>query len=84
MLFDSVLNLIITVVNYFVSLLPDATISDNVSSAVATASNYLSALDIIIPAYTLTAIIGIFLIVEGAINGIKLFNWFIRKIPGIS
>jgi hypothetical protein len=68
----------------FVGLFPDVSLSDSVASSVATASTYISALNIVLPVGTLVSIIGLVLTIEGVILLIKIINWFIRKIPTIN
>jgi hypothetical protein len=84
MLATFLLNLVYNISVAFVSLFPDVSLSDSVSSAVATASTYISGLDIILPVSTLIAIVGLILTIEGVIVLIKIINWFIRKIPTIN
>ena len=84
MITNFILNAIYRVINGFFSLFPNVSFSDSITASVATASTYLSALNIIAPIYTLMAIITLFLTIEGVILTIKIINWFIRKIPTIS
>jgi len=84
MLATFILNLIYSVASGFLNLLPDVSLSDNINSAVGTASGYLAALNVIAPVNTLLTIIGLFLTIEGIILLIKIINWFIRKIPTIN
>ncbi|MFA5386756.1 MAG: hypothetical protein WC297_03785 [Candidatus Paceibacterota bacterium] len=67
-----------------ITLLPDVSLSSNVSNAIASASNYLEAVDFILPVATIIAVFAIILVVEGAILAYKMINWLIRKIPGIN
>jgi len=84
MLATFLLDLVYSIVTGFLNFFPSVSISDSVSSAVATASTYISALDIILPVATLLTIMGLFLTIEGIILLIKIINWFIRKIPSIN
>lgn len=84
MLATFLLNLIYYVSVGFLGILPDVSLSDSVSSAVATASGYLSGLNVVLPVSTLIAIVGLVLTIEGVILLIKIINWFIRKIPGVN
>jgi hypothetical protein len=84
MLSDLILNIIYAVVGGFANLMPDVSLSDNVAASIATASSYLSGLNNFLPITTLFAIMGLVLTIEGAILGIKIVNWFIRKIPTIN
>lgn len=84
MILDFLLNLVYDLIYYFSNLLPDASISDGLSSAVSTAGGYLASVDSILPIYSLMVMVGIFLSIELFILSIKIINWFIRKIPTIS
>jgi hypothetical protein len=84
MLATYLLNIIYYIVSGFLNLFPDVSLSDSVSSAVNTASGYISALSVILPVSTLIAIVGLVLAIEGVILTIKIINWFIRKIPTIN
>jgi hypothetical protein len=84
MLATFLLNLVYSISAGFLNLFPDVSLSDSVSSAVNTASTYISSLNIILPVSTLIAIVGLVLTIEGVILIIKIVNWFIRKIPTIN
>jgi hypothetical protein len=84
MLIDFLLNMVYGVVVGFVNLFPSVSFSDSVSGSIATASTYISGLDIVLPVGTLVAVIGLVLGVETVILLIKIINWFIRKIPTIN
>lgn len=53
-------------------------------SAVGTAGSYIAGLDVFLPVTSLVVVLSIFLAYEIAYFGMKLVNWVIRKIPGIS
>lgn len=86
MLITLFFNLTYLIVSGFLSLFPNADLSllSNISSAVSTASGYLSSISAFAPVATLIAIIGLFLAVELFILSVKIINWIIRKIPGIN
>ena len=84
MLINFFLNIVYSVVVGFIGLLPDVSLSDSVASAVATASTYISGLNVVLPVATLLTIIGLVLTIEAVMLLIKIINWFIRKIPTIS
>lgn len=65
-------------------LLPDASLPADFSSAIISASAYLSALNDFAPVGTLLAILGLVLTIEVFINGFKLISWTIKKIPTIN
>jgi hypothetical protein len=82
-----ILNLIYYAVSAILSpllLLPDASFPSNVVSAIASASSYISILNVILPADTLMTIVGAFLAVEVAIFTYKLIKWVYNKIPGVN
>ena len=84
MLADFLLSLVYRISSGFVGFFPDVSLSDNVAASVATASGYMSALNVILPVGSLIAILGLSLTIETTILTIKIVNWFIRKIPTIN
>jgi len=66
------------------TLLADASLPDAFSNAMIIASTYLSAFNDFIPISILLTILGLVLIIEVFINGFKLINWAIKKIPTIN
>jgi len=84
MLATFLLNLVYSISAGFLNLFPDVSLSDSVSSAVGTASTYISSLNLVLPVSTLLTIIGLILTIESIILLIKIINWFIRKIPSIN
>ena len=87
MITDAILYLIFWVVNLLVlglaAILPTGSLPADFTSAVETASGYLTALDFVLPVATLVSILGVFLAFEGAIFAYKGVMWVIRKIPTI-
>lgn len=65
-------------------LLPDVSLTGDIASAIATASNYLASVSFILPVASLVAVFGLILVVEGGILTFKGINWLIRKIPFIN
>lgn len=63
---------------------PIVSLPSNITSAVSTAGGYIAGINTFVPIGTITAIFGIFLAYEFAYFTMKLINWVIRKIPGIS
>lgn len=84
MILNFILNLVYNIAVFFLDYIPDVSLPDGILNAVNTASGYLSPFDVILPMATLIAIILIFLAIEGIILIIKIINWIIRKIPGVS
>lgn len=67
-----------------IRLLPNATLPDNVSSAISTVNTYLAAVNLVFPVSTFLTIFGIILVIETFILLYKIIMWLIKKIPGIS
>jgi hypothetical protein len=65
------------------TLLPDASLPSAFTSAMTSASAYISALNDFLPVSTLLTIIGLLVVIEIAINTFMLINWAIKKIPTI-
>jgi len=65
-------------------LLPDVSLSPEISNSIATAGAYMNSIDFIVPTTTIMTIFGLFLAVEFGILSFKGINWLIRKIPGIN
>jgi len=84
MLTTAFLNIIYSISVWFLSLFPNVSLSDSVSSAAGTASTYLAGLNGIVPVSTLLIILGLVLTIEGVYLTIRIINWFIRKIPTIN
>lgn len=79
-----ILYLIIKVIISPITLLPNATLPAGLSSALTTASGYISAFNTMLPMTTILLVISTILIVELAIFTFKMINWVIKKIPMIS
>lgn len=70
---------------YVFLLAPDVVANPQFASSMATAVSYAQAINSFIPVSELLfTIAGVFLIYEGAYLALKVFNWVIRKFPGIS
>lgn len=70
---------------YLFLLMPDITANEQFASAVHTAMSYAQAINNIFPVSELLfSIMGVFLAYEIAYAALKIFNWVIRKIPGIN
>jgi hypothetical protein len=69
-----------------IRLLPDASLSSSISSAITTISGYIAAMYSVLPTTTVTLIslITIVITLETAVLTYKGIMWIIRKIPGIS
>lgn len=65
-------------------LLPVASLSVNLSGALASAGNYLALFDIFLPIGTLFTVFGIVLAIEAAYFTYKAVRWVYNKIPGIT
>jgi len=65
------------------TLLADASLPSAFTSAMTSASTYISAFNDFLPVGTLLTILGLVLTIEIFINSFKLINWAIKKIPTI-
>lgn len=63
--------------------LPDVSLSTSFTSAITTASGYVSALNVFVPATTLITIISLVVLIEGYIFSAKIISWLLKKIPFI-
>jgi len=86
-----IVTLLLTIIYYFIygitaifRLTPEVALPGDITSAITTASGYISSLADFLPIGTLITILGLFLAYEFAYFSMKLINWVIRKIPGIS
>lgn len=67
-----------------ITLLPDVTLSPDLSNAIANIQGILSTVDPLFPLATMFACLGILVAVELAIFAYKAIYWLIKKIPTIS
>lgn len=65
------------------SFFDNASLPDAFTNAMITASTYLSALSDFVPVSDFLTILGLVVMIEVFINGFKLINWAIKKIPTI-
>jgi hypothetical protein len=65
-------------------LFPDTTLPANLTSAITTASTYLTAINFVFPVATFITIFSLILGIETFIILYKIINWVIRKIPTIN
>jgi len=70
---------------YVFLLAPDVVANPAFASSMQTAVSYAQAINSFFPVSELLfTIAGIFLLYEGGYLALKVFNWVIRKFPGIS
>jgi len=74
---------ILKVVAEPITWLSDASLPADISASITTASSYIAVFANILPVTTLVLILVAMLSVEGAIWLLKIFNFTIRKIPGL-
>lgn len=84
MLLDLLLNIVYSVVSWFVGLIPDASISPGLAESIAGLNGYLAGISFVAPVTTIIIILSLFLVLESSLVFISIINWFIRKIPGIN
>jgi len=77
---DGVLSILV----YPIGLLPDATLPADFTTGLQSLAQYYSALNGVFPIDTILSILAIIFTVEGFIFTFKMFQWIIKKIPGIS
>lgn len=65
-------------------LLPNVSLPANITSAIASANSYLSAIDLIFPTGAFVTIFDVIIGIEILLFLYKIIMWTIRKIPGIS
>lgn len=65
-------------------LLPDVSLPASFTSAVATASGYLSSISDFVAVSTLVTILAAMLAIEVVVLSYKLIVWVLTKVPGIS
>lgn len=65
-------------------LFSDVSLPEGITTAISTASGYISSIDFIVPVSTILSIFGVFLTFEVGVLTFKGINWLIRKIPTIS
>jgi len=83
MITSAILNIIFLVLGYLIGLLPDITIDSNFTTAIMTASSYLSTLYSFLPfiVSTILAIIVFDLLFESGYMIFKVVYWVIRRFP---
>jgi hypothetical protein len=69
---------------YPLRILDDVVLTENISSAITTAGQYIAMTDYVLPLATLASVLALFITIEASILAYKLVMWVIRKIPGIS
>ncbi len=82
--FLNLLYFVITLIIFPITLLGDVSFPEGFSSAIATASSYLSSLNDILPIDTMLTIFGISLSIELFYLTYKSIMWVIKKIPTIN
>jgi hypothetical protein len=61
--------------------LPDASLPEGLTTALENIGSYVVPLDRILPVASLTAILGLFVVIEGGIIVWGIINWILRRIP---
>jgi len=83
MITSAFLNIIFSAVSFLINKLPDVSMNSNFTTAISTASTYITAIHNIFP-YIITAVLAIIafdLIFEGAYLLFKVIYWVIRRFP---
>lgn len=83
MIFNIIIGILISVLLFFISLLPDGIpLPTIISDSFATLSTYLGQANTFFPIDTALQIIGLGIVVELSIVTFKMFNWVLNKIRG--
>ena len=67
-----------------VRILPDVSLSSNVTDAIANASGLISSINSFAPIDTLISVFQAVLVVEGLVLTYRIIVWVLTKIPGLS
>jgi len=76
--------LLLSFVNWAVSLLPLVSTNDSINTAITAASGYVSSISQVFPVTTLMAIVAFVLTFDGLWIGYQVIRWVYQKIPGIN
>lgn len=68
----------------WIQFLPTASLPFSLSSAITSASGYLTSLNSVLPMTVIISTFGFFLLFEGGYLTYKVIYWIIKKIPTIS
>lgn len=84
MITAAVINFFAMAIVGWVQFLPTASLPFSLSSAITSASGYLSSLNSVLPMTVIISTFGFFLLFEGGYLTYKVIYWIIKKIPTIS
>lgn len=65
-------------------LLPDVSLNSAVPTAISTASEWLGAINQVLPLATIFIVFGLVLLIENTHFGYKIIRWVYQKIPGVN
>lgn len=87
MIVTAILNLVFVFISAILSplsLMGNASLDSNFSTALSTAGGYYHSLNGILPVDTMLQILGVSLAIEGAYLIFKVIMWIIAKVPGLN
>ena len=84
MITTAILYILYLFISGIVAILPVASLPSDITTAISTASSYISSFDFIFPVSTFLAVFSLILILESAFLIYKIIMWIIKKIPTIS
>lgn len=87
MITELLLTFIYTIIQVIISpiiLLPDVSMSSSLATSIHTASGYIASFNNFLPLTTMLSILGIYLVIEGAVLTYRLIMWVIKKIPTVN
>jgi len=80
----AIINFMFYAIAFWVGLLPTASLPFSLTSAISSASGYLTSLDSVLPMTVIISTFTFFLLFEGGYLTYKVIYWIIKKIPTIS
>jgi len=84
MVIAKLINFIFFAISYWIGFFPIASLPFSLSSAITSASGYLTSLNSVLPMTVIISTFGFFLLFEGGYLTYKVIYWIIKKIPTIS
>lgn len=83
MIFQALINIIFSVLDFIIGLLPDPTsLPDEMSDAFTQIASYLKKVNHYLPMETIFSIIGLIFAIETGLLLFTVFNWLYNKVRG--
>jgi len=80
-IFFNIIYGLVVLITYPIRILPDVSLSPEISNAISNINGFLAGLNVILPISTLLAVLGAVLGIELAIFGYKVVMWIIKRLP---